>query len=235
MSKYPGQDRAGIKTGRLSFHQTTDTGSELQNEAIRLTRFHSKRARKEFEEAAYSLAPKLYRLAYARLGHVQDAEDVVQETYVKAFKSLDSYQPGTNIEAWLAQILINTIRDHLRHVQKLAPTEPLDENVELSSGQSIRGPEEQLEEREIDVHVLSVLRSTPEWLLTPFLLREIHDMSYKQLAEALGVPIGTVMSRLSRARQYLRGRLEMLSDRTGTPQSDRPKSKLHLVNEDEQS
>lgn len=207
---------------------------EPLDEAIRLTRFHTKRARKEFEEAAYSLAPKLYRLAYARLGHVQDAEDVVQETYVKAFKSLDSYQPGTNIEAWLAHILVNTIRDHLRHVQKLAPTEPLDENVELSNGQATRGPEEQLVEREIDAHVLSVLRTTPEWLLTPFLLREIHDMSYKQLAEALGVPIGTVMSRLSRARQYLRGRLEMLSDRAGVPQPDQQKSKMHLVNEDEQ-
>lgn len=203
----------------------------MSDEAIRLTRFHSKRARKELEEAAYALAPKLYRLAYARLGQVQDAEDVVQEAYLKAFKSLDSYQPGTNMEAWLAHILVNTIRDHLRHVQKLAPTELLDENIVIAYGQFVAGPEEQLMEREVDSRILAVLRNTPEWLLTPFLLREIHDLSYKQLADVLGVPMGTVMSRLSRARQYLRGRLGLLSGESPPPKSNPQDS---LLKEDEQ-
>lgn len=205
----------------------------LENEAKRLTRFRSKRARREFEEAAYALAPKLYRLAYARLGHVQDAEDVVQECYLKAFKSLDTYREGSNIEAWLAHILVNTIRDHFRHIQKFAPTEPLDENTEMEKGQIMSGPEEQLIDQEVDERVLSVLKTTPEWLLTPFLMREIHDMSYKQLAESLGVPIGTVMSRLSRARQYLKGRLQSQPDSTEQSGPHEKRESKKLAREDE--
>lgn len=198
-----------------------------------MSRFGSRKAKKEFEEAAYALAPKLYRLAYARLGHVQDAEDVVQESYLKAFKALDTYREGSNIEAWLAHILINTIRDHLRQVQRSAFTEPLDENTEMNMGQHTAGPEEQLINREVDSGVLCVLRDTPEWMLTPFLLRVVHDMSYKQLAEVLSVPIGTVMSRLSRARLYLRERLlgESFSEERAKPGVQA--ANMGLVREDE--
>lgn len=199
-----------------------------------MSRLGSKRARREFEESVYTLAPKLYRLAFARLGHVHDAEDVVQETYLKAFKNIDSYRPGTNIEAWLSLILLNTIRDHLRHIQKSAVMVPLDENEDLSIGFT-DSPEMRLERNEVGADVLAALKATPEWLVSPLLLRVIHDLSYKQIAEVLGVPIGTVMSRLSRCRQYLRGLLQ--PDPSGLAQSrlmEGPARK-YVAREDEQS
>ncbi len=199
-----------------------------------MSRLGSKRAKREFEEAAYTLAPKLYRMAFVRLGHVHDAEDIVQETYLKAFKNIDSYRPGTNMEAWLSLILLNTIRDHLRHIQKSAVTVPLDENEDLSIG-AADSPEMRLVKNEVGADVLAALKATPEWLTSPLLLRVIHDLSYKQIAEVLGVPIGTVMSRLSRARRYLRGLLQ--PDTTDLEQSRSAVSpaQKYVASEDEPS
>jgi RNA polymerase sigma factor, sigma-70 family len=130
-----------------------------------VSRLGSKRARREFEESVYTLAPKLYRLAFARLGHVHDAEDVVQETYLKAFKNIDSYRPGTNIEAWLSLILLNTIRDHLRHIQKSAVMVPLDENEDLSIGFT-DSPEMRLERNEVGADVLAALKASEGRILS---------------------------------------------------------------------
>src|SRR5271170_506196 len=77
-----------------------------------------KKRLKEQEEFAYSFAPKLYRLAYARLGNREDAEDVVQEAYFKAFTSIGRFKQGSNMDSWLTTILLNTIRDHIRKVSK---------------------------------------------------------------------------------------------------------------------
>jgi RNA polymerase sigma-70 factor (ECF subfamily) len=171
--------------------------------------------RKAFEETAYKHLKRLYRLAYARLGNVEDAEDVVQETYLKAFKHADNFKEGSNIEPWLVTILLNTIRDHVRRVSRNPSPVPLDglEDTdfiaELADGKDT--PEEELVKSEVGVDLDTALKETPEWMLTPFLLREFQDMSYKDIAQSLNLPIGTVMSRLSRARSFLSKRLALSS------------------------
>ena len=168
----------------------------------------SGRDKSSFERQTYPLAPRLYRLAYARLGNAADAEDVVQETYLKAYRAFASFRPGTNIQAWLTQILINNIRDHLRRSVKSPPLIGLDELPEGVSVEDLladpRQPAQIYEDSQIDADLVNAVRSLPEALVAPWLLRELHDQSYKEIAETLQVPIGTVMSRLSRARQQIR-------------------------------
>lgn len=196
--------------------------------------FGSKSSRRELEESAYEFAPKLYKLAFARLGNRQDAEDVVQDTYMKALKNLDSYRQGTNMEAWLVQIMLNTVRDFVRHSQVVGPVVPLDQVQQKTLAQTIPGPEQEFMCSEVSEELLLVLRSTPEWLLTPLLLRAIHDLSYKEVAKLLGVPIGTVMSRLSRARELLKGRLALSYGQTkGDSSKKNPASKDRVKEEGE--
>jgi len=164
----------------------------------------------EFEELALAHLPKLYRLAYARLGSKEDAEDIVQEAYLKAFRAFGQRRDG-NLSGWLTTILINTLRDHKRKVARSASVLSLDEfeNVDHLEGieDPSAGPDQVLEEQELGVDLETALRGTPGWMLTPFLLREVQDMSYKEISQVLSIPIGTVMSRLSRARQHLSGKL----------------------------
>src|SRR5271154_1837067 len=171
-----------------------------------------KKRLKEQEELAYSFAPKLYRLAYARLGNKEDAEDVVQEAYFKAFTSFGRFKHGSNLDSWLTTILLNTIRDHIRKVSKTGNALSLDSIVsetELLPGQLInrKSPDTILEEKEIDSELTSALRELPEFFLLPLLLKDLQDFSYKEIAACLDIPMGTVMSRLARARDFLRQRL----------------------------
>jgi RNA polymerase sigma-70 factor, ECF subfamily len=169
--------------------------------------------RKAFEETAYKYLKRLYRLAYARLGNVEDAEDVVQETYLKAFRHADNFREGSNVEPWLVTILLNTVRDHVRRLSRnpapvaLDGLEETDFLAEMADGKDT--PEEEAEKNEVGVDLETALKETPEWMLTPFLLREFEDMSYKDIATTLNLPIGTVMSRLSRARSFLSKRLAL--------------------------
>lgn len=150
-------------------------------------------------------------MAYARLSSAEDAEDVVQETYLKAFRAFDSFKEGTNSKAWLVRILVNTIRDHIRKDSRREHMVSLDEAVHTVAS-STPDPEEQFCRGELDPELQSALQSLPEAFLTPFLLRELQELSYQEIANTLGIPIGTVMSRLSRAREMLRKALENSSD-----------------------
>jgi RNA polymerase sigma-70 factor (ECF subfamily) len=151
---------------------------------------------------------QLFRLAYARIGNLQDAEDVVQETYLKAWRSFDTVKQRENVKGWITQILINSIRDHHRKEQRRVPTIKISEIDEEALPASARlGPEQELCRDEIDPLLFKALCSIPESFLTPLLLREIHGSTYDEIAQTLGVPIGTVMSRLFRARSLLRSAL----------------------------
>lgn len=180
----------------------------------------------KFEDLAMQHLPRLYRLAYLRLRSKEDAEDVVQETYLKAFRAFESHHEG-HLEAWLTTILLNTIRDHVRKSSR-TPTDALDQIEDHDYLQSMAdkspGPEQQLEEKEIDTALDEALKTTPEWMLSPFLLRELQDMTYKQIAQTLSIPIGTVMSRLARARQHLCDKLSSKEPSTKNKQSMREES-----------
>jgi RNA polymerase sigma-70 factor (ECF subfamily) len=192
------------------------------------------RLKSEFEAQALPHLPKLYRLAYVRLGSKEDAEDIVQETYLKAFRAYARKHEG-NLLAWLTSILINTIRDAKRK-STTTPTSQLDENDSadhlMALADSRLNPAEQMEANEIDNTLKNALKTTPEWLLTPFLLRELQQMTYKEIAQSLAIPIGTVMSRLSRARQHLCTKLGGGVD--GRDDSQKPPQATKRIKEEEQ-
>lgn len=131
----------------------------------------------------------------------------MQETFSKAFRAFSTFSQGSNVGAWLSRIMLNVIADHLRKTQREPKPLSLDETFEDSAPIDIAspdlGPEQLLLNNVLDSELQAALESISEELLMPFLLREIQELSYKEIATAMDVPIGTVMSRLSRARAQL--------------------------------
>ena len=172
--------------------------------------FHNRR--QEFEKLTWPFGKDLFRLAHWRLGNLQDAEDVVQETYLRAFRSFHTFQLGTNVKGWMTRILLNVVNDTLkkriRQPDLLTIEDECDDLVSLQDHSATsRDPEVQLIEREIRPDLLDALQRLPISLLQPLLLRELEDMTYEEIATILGIPTGTVMSRLFRARRVVRDRL----------------------------
>jgi RNA polymerase sigma-70 factor (ECF subfamily) len=172
--------------------------------------FHNKR--KDFEDLTRPIGQDIYRLAFWRLANRQDAEDVVQETYLRAYRSFHTFQTGTNVKAWLTKICLNAINDHLKKKLRQPDMVPLDsESDELESLQSesfsLQDPVLQLTMNEIDQDLLLALQKLPVSLLYPLLMRELEGLTYEEIASILSIPNGTVMSRLFRARRLVRDRL----------------------------
>jgi RNA polymerase sigma-70 factor, ECF subfamily len=183
--------------------------------------FHNQR--KEFEKLTCPFGQGLFRLAYWRLANQQDAEDAVQEAYLRAFRSFHTFQLGTNVKGWMTRILLNVINDAVKKRVRQSDLLPMeDESDELANLQSqsaiTRNPEVQLIEREIRPDLLDALHRLPTSLLHPLLLRELEDMSYTEIASILDIPTGTVMSRLFRARRVVRDRLTKKAQGTIKPE-----------------
>ncbi len=159
----------------------------------------------EFVELALCHIEQLYRLAFARLGNPQDAEDVVQETYLRAYKSISTFQKQSNIKTWLTRILFNVIADHFRKSNRTISPLNLDESIDLDvSGPIVVGPEELLCASELLDDIRMALANMPDEFVAPLLLREFYDATYEEISIMLKIPKGTVMSRLSRARAQLK-------------------------------
>jgi RNA polymerase sigma-70 factor (ECF subfamily) len=156
-----------------------------------------------FEALAIPLFDQLYNFAHWLSQDREEAEDLVQETYAKALKGFSSFQPGTNFRAWMYRILRNTFltsRTGLRAL-KSVPLEDEEQQSAISDGTS---PEALLIERSNQRLVQEALSELPIKFREIILLCEVEEMSYQEISETLSVPIGTVMSRLSRARAALR-------------------------------
>jgi RNA polymerase sigma-70 factor (ECF subfamily) len=159
----------------------------------------------QFEAMTFCHMEQLYRLAYSRVGNSHDAEDIVQDTYLKAFRAFATVKQSDRVKGWLTQILINSVRDYRRREMRAVVTVDISDVPEDSFvGHNQLSPEDVLCRDEIDPLLMKALRSIPEQYLTTLLLREIQESTYEEIAETLEVPIGTVMSRLSRARSLLR-------------------------------
>ena len=157
-----------------------------------------------FEALAMPLFDQLYNFAHWLTGNREEAEDLVQETYVKALKGFLSFQPGTNFRAWMYRILRNTFLTS-RTGLRVTMTVPLDsENDGPELAVAVDTPETILIERSNSQLVQSAIAELPVHFREILLLCEVEEMSYQEIAETLSVPIGTVMSRLSRARKTLR-------------------------------
>src|SRR5262245_25305399 len=141
----------------------------------------------------------LYATARRILGSRTEAEDVVQETYLQAWKSFHRFEPGSNIRAWVFKIMFHVIHHHRRKAYRLVT---LEEDKEFIFNQLAYEPP--VRQELSDEEVLAALDRVPEHFRAVILLADVQEFSYKEVAETLGVPIGTVMSRLNRGRKLLR-------------------------------
>jgi RNA polymerase sigma-70 factor (ECF subfamily) len=157
-----------------------------------------------FEELAMPLFEQLYNFAHWLTQDRSEAEDLVQETYAKALRGFSSFQLGTNFRAWIYRILRNTFLTSRTGLKANIPLE-FDDSSEPSAGPDT--PETVLLERAQQQVVQDVMAELPVNYREILLLCEVEEMSYHEIAETLAVPMGTVMSRLSRARKALRDRL----------------------------
>ena len=161
-----------------------------------------------FTEEALSYIDSLYGTALRLTRRTQDAEDLVQETYLKAFRASAQFERGTNLKAWLFTILHNTFRNMRRH----AGRNPVDVNSETVEHAVDRAAEEQTPEQlltraTLDADLQAALDEMPDAFRQAVWLRDVEEFTYAEIAAMLDVPIGTVMSRISRGRRILYARL----------------------------
>src|SRR5258707_654127 len=166
----------------------------------------------DFEAGVLAQLDSLYRTALRLTRNQQEAEDLVQETMLKAFRFANSYHPGTNLRAWLFRILntsaINRYRKQATHPATTSLPEGEDfylyNRIRDMSGQELSaGAEEEVLSKYLDDDVYKALNDLPLNFRMPIILADIEGLSYKEIAQALHIPIGTVMSRISRARRQL--------------------------------
>jgi RNA polymerase sigma-70 factor, ECF subfamily len=168
------------------------------------------RDRVHFEEEALELSDQVYQVARRLSGSREEAEDLVQETYARAFRAWRSFQPGTNLRAWLFRILTNLNIDRGRKVQRSPDTQPLEETdyflynklEESTSDQNL--DERRVVERLSQNDAVTALADLPHDFRDVVLLVDLADFTYSDAAQILDIPIGTVMSRLHRGRRILK-------------------------------
>ena len=161
-----------------------------------------------FTTEALSYVDSLYGTALRLTRRPADAEDLVQDTYLKAFRASAQFQRGTNLKAWLFTILHNTFRNMRRHDGR----NPIDVDSEVveqaeAVGVQQQNPEQLLARATLDTDLQAALDDLPEAFRQAVWLRDVEEFSYAEIARIVGVPIGTVMSRISRGRKLLYERL----------------------------
>jgi RNA polymerase sigma-70 factor (ECF subfamily) len=157
-----------------------------------------------FEELAMPLFPKLYNFAQWLTGDRSEAEDLVQETYLKALKGFTSFEQGTNFRAWMYRILRNTFLTSRTGLKTRATVSLDDEEDPITQPATAETPESVLLATANRQAIENALEELPVKFREIVLLCDVEEMSYQELADTLAIPVGTVMSRLSRARRAMR-------------------------------
>jgi RNA polymerase sigma-70 factor (ECF subfamily) len=183
-----------------------------------------------FVDEAMEFMPSLYSAALRMTRNPADAEDLVQETYLKAYRGFGGFQEGTNLKAWLYRILTNTFINTYRAKKRRPEERELDEGEDLylyrrlgglEAARAGRSAEDELMDFFTDAEVKEAVESLPEQFRMAVLLADVEGFSYKEIAEILDIPIGTVMSRLHRGRKALQKKLyEFATERGLAPRSD---------------
>ena len=170
------------------------------------------RDRVRFEEDALALSDQVYRVARHLASSREDADELMQETYARAFRSWRSFTPGTNMRAWLLRILTNLNIDRGRRQQRAPQMQPLEANDyflydKLAENGDGVSDEEQVVERLSQDDIVSALSAVPHDFRDVLVLVDLGDFSYADAAQILDIPVGTVMSRLHRGRRILKREL----------------------------
>lgn len=169
-----------------------------------------------FAEQAMEYMPQLYSTALRMTRNASDAEDLVQETYLKAYRGYAGFEEGTNLRAWLFRILTNTYINSYRSKKRRPDETELDEVEDfylyrrmggLEAARASRSAEDELMDYFTDAEVQAAIDALPETYRLAVLLSDVDGLSYKEIAEDLDIPIGTVMSRLHRGRKALQKQL----------------------------
>ncbi|HEY6246031.1 MAG TPA: RNA polymerase sigma factor [Pyrinomonadaceae bacterium] len=181
-----------------------------------------------FESEALPHSADLYRMAKWLLRNRDEAEDLVQETLVAALRSFHRFEKGTNCRAWLIKIMYYTLSKRRRAEGRLRTFSDTEEQIAETVAFEPPTPQNITEEE-----VLKALNRLPQQFQEVVILSDVEDMTYKEIAEALSIPTGTVMSRLHRGRRLLRAELAVYANTLGIGRTSRTKSPLRLAEKQE--
>lgn len=202
-----------VESGAMSQYREHDTESDADV------------FRRQFEEQAMPFIDQLYGAAMRMARNPQDAQDLVQETYTKAFNSFGRFKQGTNLKAWLYRILTNTYINTYRKRQRTPYSSSIDalEDWQLGSAESTtatsaRSAEVEALDRMPDSAVKDALQALPDTFRLAVILADVEGFSYQEIADIMKTPVGTVMSRLHRGRRMLRSALTPAGDGTSKEQ-----------------
>lgn len=174
-----------------------------------------------FEELVSRYDRKIYSIAYRLIGNRDDANDIAQEAFLKAYQGIKNFRGEASFQTWLSRITTNVCRDELRRRSR-KPVDRLDENIVLEEGEVAKqvaakepGPAELYEQKELSVRIQKLIDTLAPDFRLALVLRDIEGYSYDEIAQYLDCSLGTVKSRISRARNYLKEKLIIEREQKG--------------------